>query len=41
MDWGQMQGSDYHVARWARLDDREGEVIRHMIDHEEVVRSVD
>lgn len=37
MDRGQMQGSDYCVAWWARMDNKEGEAMRWVIDLEEVV----
>ena len=41
MDWGQMQGSDHYEAQWVRLDDKEGGTVRQVIDHEEMVQSMD
>lgn len=36
-----MEGSDSCEAQWVRLDDQDGETMRRVIDHEEVVQSMD
>lgn len=41
ISWEQMQGSDYCEAQWVRLGDQDGGTVRWVIDHEEVVFSMD